>query len=167
MASQHLFIRLNSPPASLIRPLVSGSSVHFLSNSFDGEPHPRPHPTIDESSVNLVRGNDILLHIGIRRIENRIVLDTRRGNSWDQNLQVIDLRGAFPGPGASIKVNTVGDHYEISFSGHSRVFIYDKRILADATSVSYLSSAGTKPVFSNPLDVRVFYSAFVSLISFQ
>lgn len=153
MASQWIFLGRNAGPAKLNRPLYPGSSVYFVSTLFD--PNPDTSAEIDNASVNLVNGQDILLHISIRRVQGLIVLDTRRGNTWDQKLQEISLKGVFTGPGAIIKVTVTNTTYDISFDNSPNIHTYPKRINAIATAVSY-SENKQRPVFSTPIGVGIF-----------
>lgn len=153
MASQWLFLELNAPPAKLNNPLTPGQSIYFVSTSYDSEPDPSLHR--DYTSFNLVNGKDILLHISIRRGEDRIVLDTKRDDTWDDNLQVIDLKGVFSGPGAIIKVDENATSYDVSFNNSPTIHTFPKRINANATAVSYNAVEQIR-VFSDPVVAEVF-----------
>lgn len=136
-------------------------SIYFVSTSFDSNSDPKP--VIDNSSVNLVRGDDILLHISVRRAEKRIIFDTRRGNTWDEKLQVIDLKDVFTGPGAIIRVDSNASSYDVSFNNSPRIHTFPKRIDANATAVSY-SANDQRRVFSDPIVALVFDNGeFISL----
>lgn len=152
MASQWIFLERNAGPAKLNSPLYPGSSVYFVSTSFDERPEA---PGIDNTSVNLDNGQDVLLHISIRRKEGLIVLDTRRGNTWDSKLQEISLKGVFTGSGAIIKVTVTNTSYDISFNNSPNIHTYAKRINAIATAVSYTENKQI-PAFSNPIAAGIF-----------
>lgn len=159
MASQTIFLHLNTGhPTPLNRPFISGSIIYFLSNSYNGVPDSKV--SHDNSSVNLINGDDVLLHISIRRKENRIIFNTYRNGAWDQNYQQIGLQSVLSGPGATIKVAATNDAYHISFDENPRnrgnVHTYKKRINANATAVDYWANAGQTRVFSNPLIVQVY-----------
>ena len=161
MASQWIFLGLNDSATKLAHPFSPGQSIYFVSTSFDSNPDPKP--VIDNSSVNLVRGGDILLHISVRRAEKRIILDTRRGNTWDQKLQVIDLKDVFTGPGAIIRVDSNASSYDVSFNNSSKIHTFPKRIDANATAVSY-NANDQRRVFSDPIVALVFNNGeFISL----
>lgn len=153
MASQWLFLGLNAPPAKLNKPFYPGQSIYFVSTSSD--PKPDPSPYIDNSNVNLLNGKDILLHISIRRVENRIIFDTKRGDTWDEKHQVIDLKGVFSGPGAIIRVDSNANSYDVSFNNSPTIHTFPKRINADATAVSYEANEQRR-VFSDPVVAEVF-----------
>lgn len=153
MASQWIFLGLNAGPAKLKTPLYPGSSIYFVSPTFDGEPDKKPH--LDNTAVNLENGKDVLLQISIRRVENRIVFDTRRGETWDRNYQVIDLKSAFPGPGAIIRVDSHASSYDVSFNNSPKIHTFPKRINANATAVSYVGNE-ERSVFSDPIIAEVF-----------
>ncbi len=153
MAKQWLFVEANAPPAKLNEPLTSGQSVSFVSTLYNSNPDPQSER--DLTSVNLVNGNDIPFHISIRRKENRILFDTRRGPTWDENYQVIDLQGVFPGPGAIITVASNDKSYDVSFNNDSTIHTFPKRIDADATAVSY-GANNESLVFSDPIVAGVF-----------
>lgn len=161
MASQWIFLGLNDSATKLAHPFSPGQSIYFVSTSFDSNPD--PNPVIDNSSVNLVFGDDILLHISVRRRENRIIFDTRRGNTWDNKLQVIDIKDVFPGPGAIIRVDSNASSYDVSFNNSARIHTFPKRIDANATAVSY-NANDQRRVFSNPIVALVFDNGeFISL----
>lgn len=153
MASQWIFLERNADPAKLNSPLYPGSSVYFVSTSFDQNPD--PSAVLDNTSVNLENGQDILLHISIRRVAGVIVLDTRRGNTWDEKLQEISLKDVFPGPGAIIKVTVTNTAFDIAFNNSPNIHSFPKRINAIATAVSYNENK-QRPAFSNPIAAGIF-----------
>lgn len=153
MAKQWLFLEANAPPAKLKEPLTSGQSVIIVSTRYDSNPDPQSNT--DLTSVNLISGNDVPFHISIRRKENRIVFDTRRGETWDRNYQVIDLKGVFSGSGAIIKIASNDKSYDVSFDNSSTIHTFPKRIDADATKVSYEAN-NESLVFSDPIVAGVF-----------
>lgn len=153
MATQHLTLRNNNLPSPLDRPFFVGKTLNFQSSSLNLEPDHKVH--IDNSNVNLHWGNNILLHISIRRAENRIIFDTQRGSAWDDRLEVIPLRGVFTGRRPTIGVVARANSYDIFFDGR-RLHSYTKRIIADATAISYRTNPNQSLVFSNPIEVDVF-----------
>lgn len=154
MASQWIFQGINAEATKLNKEFVTGSSIFFVSTYFD--PKPDPSGVIDNSYFNLVNGNDILLHISTRRKQGQIVLDTKRGDKWDSKLQIIDLKGVFPGPGAIVRINATAKSYEISFNNSTEIHIFNKRIDVNATAVSYGLNEKDTAVYSNPVVVEVF-----------
>lgn len=154
MASQWIFQSINAKATELNKEFVPGASIFFVSTFFD--PVPDPSGKIDNSSFNLVNGNDILLHISTRREQGQIVLDTRRGDHWDSKLEVIDLKGVFPGPGAIVRINATATSYEISFNNSPTIHTFAKRINANATAVSYGLNEKQRAVYSNPVVVQVY-----------
>lgn len=154
MASQWIFQGINAKPTELNKEFIPGSSIFFVSTLFD--PKPDPSGKGDNSSFNLVNGNDILLHISTRREQGQIVLDTRRGDHWDDKLEKIDLKGVFPGPGAIVRINATAKTYEISLNNSHKIHIFNKRIDANATAVSYGLNEKQRAVYSNPVVVQVF-----------
>lgn len=154
MASQWIFQGINAKPTKLDKEFVPGSAIFFVSTFFD--PNPDPSGSIDNSSFNLVNGNDILLHISTRREQGQIILDTRRGDTWDQKHEVINLKGLFPGPGAIVRINATVHTYEISFNNSQNIHTFNKRINANATAVSYGLNEKQRAVYSNPVVVQVY-----------
>lgn len=152
MANQYIFLKLNET-ASLDKPFATGSTIVFLSTAYDATPDSGPKR--DNSSVNLIHEEDILLTISIRRAENRIILGTRQNGVWEPNPPETPLKDVFTGPGAIIEVRATSSSYEISFDESPTVHTYKKRINADATAVSY-EIDNQRPVFSNPLIAEVF-----------
>lgn len=153
MAKQWLFLEANAPPANLNEPLTSGQTVIIVSTRYNSDPNPESKR--DLTSINLISGNDVPFHISIRRDENRILFDTRRGNTWDTNYQVIDLKGVFSEPGAIITIASKATSYEISFGNSPTIHTYPKRIDADATKISYEANTESL-VFSDPIAAGVF-----------
>lgn len=167
MANQRIFLQLHKPSTKLQRPFAAGATIVFLSTSFDGNPDKPLH--LDNTSVNLEHGNDILLQISIRRGDNRIDLDTFRNGRWDRNLQSISLSKVFSGPGATIGITATTNSYEITFDGSPVIHTFKKRIDVNATAISYRID-NERRVFSDPLIVEVFdprvSGQFISLIPF-
>lgn len=157
MSFQHLLLRFNEAQSKLKRALIPGSTVEFVSTTFDGTPNSDPG-LIDQSSVSLLRGNDILLLVDILRSDNVINFTSKRGKDWDKG-EMMDLSGVFPGPGATIKIAVSSAYYEISFNENPSTHRYYKRINADATALSYYLNPGVSPVFSNPIYADVFFGS--------
>lgn len=154
MADQLIFLQLKSGQVKLNKPFTAGSTIYFLSTAFDGTPD--PGPKLDNTSLNLHHGDDWLLHIAVRRVEKRILLNTFRNGAWDTNPQAVNLENVFSGPGAVIKVKASDTSYEVSFEGGSTVHTFQKRINADATTVSYRID-NERRVFSDPVIAEIFY----------
>nr|AGC12988.1 galectin-like protein [Peltigera membranacea] len=154
MASQWIFQKINDKPTKLARPLVAGSSIFFTSTSFD--PKPDPSAAIDNSSFNLEDEKNVLLHISTRRGKGEIVLDTKRGDTWDNKLQKIDLKDISTGSDLVIRVTVTAKSYDISFNNSPKIYTFDKRIEANATAVSYGLNKGQRAVYSNPVVIQVF-----------
>lgn len=167
MASQRTFLKLHSTSTKLERPFAAGATIIFVSTEFDGRPDKPLH--LDNTSVNLEHGNDILLQISIRRGDNRIDLDTFRNGKWDRNVQSISLSGVFSPPGAIIGVTATTDSYEITFNESHVIHTFKKRIHVNATAVSYRID-NERRVFSNPIYIEVFApiitGQFISSIPF-
>lgn len=144
-------------------PLVPGSSVTFVSTSYN--PKPNTDVRIDGAGFNLINGNDILLHISVRRAQNYIDFNTRRGNTWGHGKRV-SLSGVFSGPGAVIKVAVSHTSYEISFDSSSVTHTFPKAIQGDATAVSYYEDENRAPTFSNPVIAAIFLRG-VYIVSFD
>ena len=164
MASQWIFQGINAKATKLNKEFVPGASIFFVSTFFD--PKPDTSGEIDNSSFNLLNGNDILLHISTRRAQGQIVLDTRRGDTWDSKLEIIDLKGVFPGPGAIVRINATAKSYEISFNNSKNIHIYNKRINANATAVSYGLNEKQRAVYSNPVVVQVYENGMFFFVFF-
>lgn len=144
------------------KPLVPGSSVSFVSTSYD--PTPDKNVRIDGAGFNLANGNDILLHISVRRAQNYIDFNTRRGNTWGTG-KPISLQGVFSGPGAIINVAVTATTYDISFNNSSVIHTFPKVIQGDATAVSYYEDEHKSPTFSNPVVAAIFLHG-VYIVSF-
>lgn len=153
MPSQQLILYVNEPQSFLQYPLSEGRAVNFSSTSLDGVPD-KSAPEYDNSSVNILKGPDALLHVSIRRRENRIVFNTRTGTSFGKE-EEIKLEGVFSGPYPSITVVDKKDTYDIYFDNRL-LKTYTKRIKGDGTSISYNVNPDQRPVFSNPITAEVF-----------
>lgn len=93
-----------------------------------------------------------------------IVLDTKRGDTWETRLQETDLRGVISGPGAFIEVTATAEVYDISFDNSSEILAFPKRIDANATAVSYSANVQRRifddPVVPEKFDRGMFISSF-------
>lgn len=126
MANQLLYLQLNKEhPSRLSRPFATGSTIDFLSTSYDGIPD--SSVKLDLANIDLINGNDVLLQISVRRVIDHILLDTSRNGVWDQKYQSIDLTGAFSGPGARIRITATEHSYQISFDDSSKVHTFKKK----------------------------------------
>ena len=154
MADQRIFLQLQAGPAKLNKPFTAGSTIYFLSTAFDATPE--PGPKIDNTSLNLLLGDDWLLHISFRRVEKQILLNHYRNGGWGSP-KVLSLENVFSGPGAVIKVKATHTSYEISFNESSTTHTFNRRINDDATTVTYGTNGG-RSVFSDPVIAEIFYS---------
>lgn len=164
MASQWIFLQ-RTAPAQLDKPFAPDQSISLVSTSYD--PSPDPSVAVDSAGFYLLKGNDVLLNVAVRRIENRVLFNTRLGSSWG-NEQSVALQGLFPGPGAIIHVTATTSAYKISFNNSSTIHTFSKVIEGDATSILYFDNSSSNPVFSNPVVAAVFdgvYIFFITLIS--
>lgn len=162
MASQWIFLqRTKSAPeltsTILDRPFAPGQSISFVSTSYDPTPDTDAAP--DSAGFYFTIGNDVLLDIAVRRVQNRVLFNTRRGQTWGTEKSV-DLEGLFPGPGAIIHVTATATTYNISFNNSSTIHTFPKVIQGDATGVLYFEN-GSKPVFSNPVVAAVFGGVYI------
>lgn len=111
----------------------------------------------DQTSVNMLAGDDHLLHISMRQGQNAIVFNSRTANGAWGIEERKPLQGAFVTPSASITVCDHGDRYQILFSFQT-VHYYAKRIKANTTHVSYHINPGQTSPFSDLLVVSTYGS---------
>lgn len=158
MASQWIFLQRTNP-AQLDKPFAPGQSISLVSTSYD--PTPDSNAALDSAGFYFLKGDDVLLDIAVRRVQDRVLFSTRRGNSWGQE-QSVALQGAFPGPGAIIHVTATATAYKISFNNSSTIHTFSKVIQGDATSILYFDN-NSKPAFSNPVIAAVFDGVYILL----
>lgn len=144
------------------QPLVPGSSVTFVSSSYN--PKPNTDLRIDGAGFNLINGDDILLHISVRRAQNQISFHSRRGNTWDAE-RGIKLSGIFSGPSAVINVSVTPTTYEVSFNNSSVKHAVPKAIPGDPIAISYYEDEHREHTFSNPVIAALFLHG-VYIVSF-
>lgn len=141
---------VNAPVTTLANPLGQGSVIRFVSTSIDkkvGKP-------FDNTSFNLHLGDRIIFVFSLRFTENRIIFNTKtEQGSWGTD-QAISTAGVFKDSGATIGIRANDQSYTISVDGND-IYIYQKRVRADANGVSYTVSANTTSSFSNPVAVIV------------
>lgn len=111
----------------------------------------------DQTSVNILAGDDHLLHISMRQGQNAIVFNSRTANGAWGIEERKPLQGAFVTPSASITVCDHGDRYQILFSFQT-VHYYVKRIKANTTHVSYHINPRQTSPFSDLLVVSTYDS---------
>lgn len=144
------------------QPLVPGSSVTFVSSSYN--PKPNTDLRIDGAGFNLINGDDILLHISVRRAQNQINFHSRRGITWDAE-RGIKLSGIFSGPSAVINVSVTPTTYEVSFNNSSVKHAVPKAIPGDPIAISYYEDEHREHIFSNPVIAALFLHG-VYIVSF-
>ncbi|KAA8893847.1 galectin [Sphaerosporella brunnea] len=137
--------------------------IVFHSAILDLNPSKTGTSEIDNTAINLKHGNDILLHISIRRKENAVVFNSKTANgNWGAEERIV-LKGAFSGPNTTITVYNHGDRFQILFDYHT-VHYYNKRIQANADNVSYNRNPDQTPPFSNPLAFST-YSSLAKMVA--
>ena len=130
-----------------------GGIVVFRSTTLDLRP---PTSGNDNTSINVVRGDNILLHISIRRKENAFVFNSKpAGGNWGPEERK-PLKGAFNYDQTSITVYDHGDFFQVLVD-YETIIYYKKRIAGNADGFSYNVDATPSP-FSNPLVVSIFPS---------
>lgn len=156
MASQWIFLErtVSAPelnPTSLDKPFAPGQSITFVSTSFD--PTPDTTVGIDSAGFYFTKDRDVLLSISIRRHQNRIIFNSRKGGTWGHE-QSVGLQDIFPGPRGIVHVTANATTYNIAFNNSSNIHNFTKVIQGDPTGVLYFES-NSKPVFSNPVITAV------------
>ncbi|PVF99326.1 galectin [Serendipita vermifera] len=136
--------------------LKADGIVIFQSAKLDLHPSPTGTNTIDNTALNLINGNDILLTISIRRVENAVVFNSMLNNGWG-NEERIPLQGAFKGNDTTVMVYDHGDRYQILFNYHT-VKYYNKRSQKNATSLSYAINADQVSPFSDSIAANTYTS---------
>jgi hypothetical protein len=112
---------------------------------------------IDNTAINLKHGGDILLHISIRRKEDAVVFNSKTANGNWGTEERVPLQGTFRGPNTTITVYNHGDRFQILFDYHT-IHYYNKRIQANANSVSYGRNPNQTPPFSDTLALSTYAS---------
>ena len=133
----------------------AGGIVVFRSATLDLHPAPSESGH-DNPSVNVVRGDNILLHIAIRRTENAFVFNSKpTGGEWGHEERK-PLKDAFKRKQTSIIVYDHGDRFQVLID-YNTIIYYKKRIAGNSDGFSYYVDATLSP-FSNPLVVSVYTS---------
>jgi hypothetical protein len=137
------------------KPLVPGGSVVFRSSSIDRLPDTKAY--IDNTSVNLLSAEgDHLLHVSIRRAQNRIVFNARLDSEqWDDAKEEwVPLFGVFQQTDATITARVQDKSYDVLIDG-STVYTFAKRIDKDVKAITYRTNGLSASVFADHLDVTV------------
>lgn len=146
-----IYQKLNAPATTLASPLGTNSLVRFVSTSINRD----VDSTIDNTHVNLTKGDRILIGVAIRFKQGKLLFDSQsKPNTWDLNPETIPIAGVFGEIGASIGIRTNENNYTISVDDKD-VYTFQKRIREDATGVSYLANAGQPSALSNPVAVLI------------
>lgn len=152
MASQQLNLTVNAPASSLNVPFGPGQTIIFTSNGLNlTQDTSGPQ---DNSNVNITNGNDILLTVSVRRVENRIVCDTRRGTTWDNKFEVVAFKGTFQGNIPSITITNTATEFIISFDNRIQHH-FRHRIQVNGTGIQYKSTEKGHRIFSDIINAVV------------
>jgi hypothetical protein len=144
-------------PCDLKREFKFDNIVNFQSSELDLKPSSTGTGQLDNTSLNLMHGGDICLHISIRRNEDAVVFNAKPANGNWGTEERIKLEGSFKGPCTSITVCDDGDRYQILFDYHT-VHNFNKRMHKEAgvNRVSYRANANQTPPFSKTLAMSVY-----------
>lgn len=146
-----IYQALNAPATNLASPLGTNSLVRFVSTSINRG----VDPNIDNTHVNLTKGDRILITVAIRYKQGVLLFDTQsKPNTWDYVWETIPITGVFNGTGASIGIRVNENTYTISVDDKD-VYTYQKRVHEDATGVSYVADAGNPSALSDPVAVVI------------
>lgn len=146
-----IYQTLNAPATTLASPLGTNSLVRFVSTSINQD----VNPNIDNTHVNLTKGDRILIGVAIRFKQGVLLFDSQtRPNTWDLTPETIPIAGVFNEVGASIGIRTNENNYTISVDDKD-VYTFQKRVREDATGVSYLANTDKPSILSNPVAVVI------------
>lgn len=146
-----IYQTLNAPATTLASPLGTNSLVRFVSTSINRG----VDPDIDNTHVNLTKGDRVLIGVAIRFKQGKLLFDSQsKPNTWDLNPETIPIASLFNEIGASVGIRTNENSYTISVDDKD-VYTFQKRIREDATGVSYLANAGKHSALSDPVAVVI------------
>ncbi|ETW86561.1 putative galectin [Heterobasidion irregulare TC 32-1] len=121
------------------------------------------HPDTDHSCVRLYDCKEnIVLHIGFRRGQNKIVFNSKTAKgAWGAE-ESCALDGAFKGEDVTITVYDHGDHFQI-LCDYRTVHYYKKQCNENIKVISYDANDGNDPVFSGTLALDT-YASFAKFV---
>lgn len=133
-----------------------GGIVVFQSTTLNLAP---PAKESDNTGINIQRGENILLHISIRRRERLLLFSSKpAGGDWSA-MEGGPLKGAFYGSQPSITVYDHGDRFQI-LTDYDTNYYFIKKITGIADSFSYL--AYNSPTIPSPLSDPLFVTIYGS-----
>jgi hypothetical protein len=137
----------------LNRALPDKSVVIFTSNSIDLNPDTEAY--IDNTSVNLLSADgDHLLHVSIRRAENRICFNAKDSDEWGSE-ESVALDGVFRQRGkSSISISIRHPTFVVSVD-NTPIHTFMQRIDKEVGALEYRTNGLSESVFPGHIDVRV------------
>ena len=155
MAPQFITLSANQPSTKLATPFTVGHTVVFTSTQLNAVQDNSEQE--DHSSINITRGNDILLTISIRRDEQEILMDASAvdGDKWQGNYEVVPLQGLFVGGFPTIAITNTATAFIVSFD-NQKANSFKHRSENVGTGIQYLSEDIGDGIFSNPIYATVF-----------
>ncbi|KAJ3486157.1 hypothetical protein NLI96_g4446 [Meripilus lineatus] len=143
---------------SLPSPLRDGDIVSFIASTTSLKPDPSPNG--DNTSLNLVSGDDdYVLHISIRRGDQSVRLNSRHADGVWGAEESFKFDGSFTEGRPSVVTVTVrGSKYLIAIDGRLR-HTYAQRINAPVTGLRYARNGDmTTAIFGNSIKAQVVHT---------